>query len=101
MKYSASIKSYDPDDELDKDFDTTEEAAEWLSRQSNYFGSCPSMHLNGVPVHFRDGKLVSMLDPEERTRLSEDFNRLFKPQSIRPINPATPSVLSQIGGKDE
>lgn len=96
MKYNASIKCYDPDDEDDKEFDTREEAAEWLSGQMKYFGSYPSMQLNGVPVRFLDGELVPQASYKEKARLAEDFERIFRPQSSRPTNPATLLAMDKL-----
>ena len=93
MKYAASIKSYDPDDEDCEDFDTREAAAEWLARMLPYHHNSGNMKVNDESVRFDNGLLVKN-EPRVPVAVSlastnEQFQRLFRPKSVRPTNVST------------
>src|SRR4051812_40120367 len=97
MKYSAWIACHDPDDHESAEFETWDEAAEWLASQQRYFrGDLASMSINGDPVRFQGNVLVNMAPGRQAPQASPvedvlsgfgssqaDFNRIFRPQTAR------------------
>ena len=100
MQYQAAIKSYDPDDEAMENFDTWQKAADWLADQSRYFRGLTSMWVNDKAVVFRDGELVyeQSLSQSQKARLAADFDRMFRPQPARPVNPSTLLATNKLEG---
>ncbi|WP_435008019.1 hypothetical protein P12x_005286 [Tundrisphaera lichenicola] len=56
--YTAEAKRYDPDDEIEAEFDSLEKATEWLGEQSAY--GFPALWLNNKRVCFENGELVEL-----------------------------------------